>query len=97
MRLAFVTGALDNGWRSLGYDGFLQKQDVDLSWIRHAMRGSSLLGKGLCRHGDEDSLGIPLEHIGIGSFSFLALKKHVHFDFAVLLACLVVVYVTSSV
>ncbi|MBS0456551.1 MAG: hypothetical protein JSS44_04335 [Proteobacteria bacterium] len=28
---------------SLGYDGFLQKQDVDLSWIRHAMRGSGLL------------------------------------------------------
>ncbi len=28
---------------SLGYDSFLQKQDVDLSWIRHAMRGSSLL------------------------------------------------------
>ena len=28
---------------SLGYDSFLQKQDVDLSWIRHAMRSSSLL------------------------------------------------------
>ncbi len=28
---------------SLGYDSFLQKQDVELSWIRHAMRGSSLL------------------------------------------------------
>jgi hypothetical protein len=28
---------------SLGYDSFLQKQDVDLSWIRHAMRGSNLL------------------------------------------------------
>ena len=28
---------------TLGYDSFLQKQDVDLSWIRHAMRGSSLL------------------------------------------------------
>ncbi len=28
---------------SLGYDSFLQKQDVDLSWIRHAMRGTSLL------------------------------------------------------
>ncbi len=28
---------------SLGYDSFLQKQDVDLSWIRHAMRGSGLL------------------------------------------------------
>ena len=27
---------------SLGYDSFLQKQDVDLSWIRHAMRGSGL-------------------------------------------------------
>jgi hypothetical protein len=28
---------------SLGYDSFLQKQDVDLSWIRHAMRSSNLL------------------------------------------------------
>ena len=28
---------------SLGYDSFLQKQDVDLSWIRHAMRDTSLL------------------------------------------------------
>jgi hypothetical protein len=28
---------------SLGYDSFLQKQDVDLSWIRHAMRGNGLL------------------------------------------------------
>lgn len=27
---------------SLGYDSFLQKQDVDLSWIRHAMRGTSV-------------------------------------------------------
>jgi len=28
---------------TLGYDSFLQKQDVDLSWIRHAMRSTSLL------------------------------------------------------
>lgn len=28
---------------SLGYDSFLQKQDVDLSWIRHAMRAGNLL------------------------------------------------------
>ncbi len=28
---------------SLGYDSFLQKQDIDLSWIRHAMRGTGLL------------------------------------------------------
>ncbi len=28
---------------SLGYDSFLQKQDVELSWIRHAMRGTGLL------------------------------------------------------
>ena len=28
---------------SLGYDSFLQKQDVDLSWIRHAMRGVGLM------------------------------------------------------
>ena len=35
---------------SLGYDSFLQKQDVDLSWIRHAMRGTGLL-----RDGDSDA------------------------------------------
>jgi len=28
---------------SMGYDSFLQRQDPDLSWIRHAMRGTSLL------------------------------------------------------
>jgi hypothetical protein len=37
---------------SLGYDSFLQKQDVDLSWIRHAMRGTGLLR-------DEDFLPVP--------------------------------------
>ena len=39
-RLAGVEISADN---SLGYDSFLQKQDVDLSWIRHAMRGTGLL------------------------------------------------------
>ncbi len=39
-RLAGVEASRDN---SLGYDSFLQKQDVDLSWIRHAMRGTGLL------------------------------------------------------
>lgn len=28
---------------SLGYDSFLQKQDVELSWIRHAMRSTGVL------------------------------------------------------
>jgi hypothetical protein len=28
---------------SLGYESFLQKQDTELSWIRHAMRGAGLL------------------------------------------------------
>ncbi len=28
---------------SLGYDSFLQKQDVELSWIRHAMRATGVL------------------------------------------------------
>lgn len=27
---------------SLGYDSFLQKQDIELSWIRHVMRGTSV-------------------------------------------------------
>jgi hypothetical protein len=39
-RLAGVDSAPNS---SLGYDSFLQKQDVDLSWIRHAMRSTSLL------------------------------------------------------
>ena len=39
-RLAGVEISAEN---SLGYDSFLQKQDVDLSWIRHAMRGTGLL------------------------------------------------------
>ncbi|HEY9143319.1 MAG TPA: hypothetical protein VIM90_04725 [Arenimonas sp.] len=38
-RLAGVQVPADG---SLGYDSFLQKQDVELSWIRHAMRGTSL-------------------------------------------------------
>ena len=46
-RLADVEIAPDS---SLGYDSFLQKQDVDLSWIRHAMRGTGLL-----RDGDSDA------------------------------------------
>lgn len=39
-RLAGVDVPADG---SLGYDSFLQKQDVELSWIRHAMRGTSLV------------------------------------------------------
>lgn len=39
-RLAGVPVPADG---SLGYDSFLQKQDVELSWIRHAMRGTSLV------------------------------------------------------
>ena len=39
-RLAGVQVPADG---SLGYDSFLQKQDVELSWIRHAMRGTSLV------------------------------------------------------
>ena len=39
-RLAGVEISAEN---SLGYDSFLQKQDVDLSWIRHATRGTGVL------------------------------------------------------
>jgi hypothetical protein len=40
---------------SLGYDSFLQKQDVDLSWIRHAMRASGLF-RGATRASDANAL-----------------------------------------
>ena len=33
---------------SLGYDSFLQKQDVELSWIRHAMRTTGVLRDDAC-------------------------------------------------
>lgn len=65
---------------SLGYDSFLQKQDVDLSWIRHAMRGVGLLqdsqfesGPGwldwVIRHwvGDAAGNGGQLEYFRTGS------------------------------
>ena len=65
---------------SLGYDSFLQKQDVDLSWIRHAMRGVGLMqdsqfesGPGwldwVIRHwvGDAAGNGGQLEYFRTGS------------------------------
>ncbi len=46
---------------SLGYDSFLQKQDVDLSWIRHAMRATGLF-RGATRSGDGAALAWVVEH-----------------------------------
>ena len=46
---------------SLGYDSFLQKQDVDLSWIRHAMRSTGLL-RSETFHADEDWLRWVIAH-----------------------------------
>ena len=40
---------------SLGYDSFLQKQDADLSWIRHAMRATGQF-RGATRAGDAKAL-----------------------------------------
>ena len=65
---------------SLGYDSFLQKQDVELSWIRHAMRGTGLLREEdlpadadwlawVIRHwiGDAQGLGGQLEYYRRGT------------------------------
>ena len=65
---------------SLGYDSFLQKQDVELSWIRHAMRGTSLVQDSgtasdprwldwTIRHwvGDPDGAGGQLDYFRQGS------------------------------
>lgn len=37
-----LAGVVDGQKAEFAYDNFLQKQDVDLSWIRHVMRSASL-------------------------------------------------------
>ncbi|MEM1145361.1 MAG: hypothetical protein AAGI88_22505, partial [Pseudomonadota bacterium] len=37
-----LAGVVDGHAAEFAYDNFLQKQDVDLSWIRHVMRSASL-------------------------------------------------------
>ena len=37
-----LAGVIDTGWAGFAYDNFLQKQDVDVGWIRHVMRQASL-------------------------------------------------------
>jgi len=37
-----LAGVVDSGSAEFAYDNFLQKQDVDLGWIRHVMRLASL-------------------------------------------------------
>ena len=37
-----LSGVVDRGWAGFAYDNFLQKQDVDLGWIRHVMRQASM-------------------------------------------------------
>jgi hypothetical protein len=46
---------------SLGYDSFLQKQDADLSWIRHAMRATGQF-RGSTRAGDAAALAWVVAH-----------------------------------
>jgi hypothetical protein len=46
---------------SLGYDSFLQKQDADLSWIRHAMRATGQF-RGATRAGDAAALAWVVSH-----------------------------------
>jgi hypothetical protein len=37
-----LSGVVDSGSAGFAYDNFLQKQDVDLGWIRHVMRQASM-------------------------------------------------------
>jgi len=37
-----ISGVVDTSSSEFAYDNFLQKQDVDLGWIRHVMRSASL-------------------------------------------------------
>ena len=37
-----LAGVVETGSAVFAYDNFLQKQDVDLAWIRHVMRSASL-------------------------------------------------------
>lgn len=41
-----LAGVAEPDSASFAYDSFLQKQDVELGWIRHVMRGASLRGGG---------------------------------------------------
>ncbi len=41
-----LAGVIDVHSAEFAYDNFLQKQDVDLGWIRHVMRNASLLRSG---------------------------------------------------
>ena len=41
-----LAGVIDVHSAEFAYDNFLQKQDVDLGWIRHVMRNASLLCSG---------------------------------------------------
>ncbi len=41
-----LAGVVDVHSAEFAYDNFLQKQDVDLGWIRHVMRNASLLRSG---------------------------------------------------
>jgi hypothetical protein len=37
-----LAGVVEVRWAGFAYDNFLQKQDVDLGWIRHVMRAASM-------------------------------------------------------
>lgn len=55
------------------------------------------LGKGLCRHGDEDTSPVALEHVAVCPLALLALEEDIHLDFTVLVARLGVVDVTTAI
>lgn len=47
-----LAGVVDGHKAEFAYDNFLQKQDVDLAWIRHVMRSASLQSYRLSRPDD---------------------------------------------
>jgi hypothetical protein len=51
----------------------------------------------LGRHGDKDALVVAFEHVLVAALALLALKQHIHLDFAVLVTSLLVVDVALAV
>jgi len=56
-----LAGVVDSSSADFAYDNFLQKQDVDLGWIRHVMRSASL-HRDRGREPDPTWVGWVIEH-----------------------------------
>lgn len=55
------------------------------------------LGESLCRHGNEHTLIVALEHLAVRPFAFLAREKHIHLDFTELITSAFIANVTASI